>query len=73
MRVWLGGLSGRIFAGWMTFDGERWVSDASKHDVTDDVNEIVFGLRGWIAPDGGPNPAPTSGEAFPDSLIRRTP
>lgn len=33
-QVWYGGLSGRIWAGWMTYDGTRWVSKGEKHDVT---------------------------------------
>lgn len=35
--VWHSYISGRIWAGWMTYDGDRWVCRGEKYDVTDDA------------------------------------
>lgn len=40
-RVWRGGFSQTVWAGWMRFDGTRWVSYGQRHDVTHDVETIA--------------------------------
>lgn len=49
--VWAGGLSGRIYAGSVRFDGERWAAVGTKHDVTEDVGLLVAEAVGAILGD----------------------
>lgn len=48
-RVWFGGLSRTISAGWMTYDGHRWVSKGEKHEVTEDALVAAENAEGWQA------------------------
>ena len=44
-RVWLGPLSGTVWAGMMRYDGERWEPVGKNHDVTNDVAALFASVE----------------------------
>jgi hypothetical protein len=40
-RIWSGGLSPTVWAGIMRYDGQRWVSTGTRHDVTEDFTLLA--------------------------------